>query len=177
MQLFLLITRKNAYIQNSILIIIKITKKFVTLAESVKNYIDKHFRENIKLEDIVSSLGFYVGHISHQFKKNYSMSIINYMLRRRVIEALVMFENSNVSIQQIFDTLGLDSAQYFSYVFKGFTHITPRQFQTKIRKTHIINPEYIISSISLKSLRIISQTYLFLQKNDIKKRLPLNYSI
>lgn len=120
--------------------------KSATLAESVKNYVDEHFRENIKLEDIASSLGYCVGHVCHQFKKNYSMSIINYMLRRRVIEALVMFENSNVSIQQVSDTLGFDSAQYFSYIFKRFTHITPRQYQTKIRKTHIINPEYIISN-------------------------------
>ena len=120
--------------------------KSATLAESVKKYVDEHFKENIKLEDIAQSLGYCVGHVCHQFKKNYSMSIINYMLRRRIIEALVMFESSDVSIQQVSDELGFDSAQYFSYIFKRFTHITPRQYQTRIRKTHIINPEYIISN-------------------------------
>ncbi len=120
--------------------------KSATVAEQVKKYVDKHFRENIKLDDLSSALGYCVGHICHQFKKIYSMSIINYMLRRRVIEALVMFENSDISIQQVSDSLGFDSAQYFSYIFKRFTHITPRQYQSQIRKTHIINPEYIISN-------------------------------
>ncbi len=124
----------------------KIKNKKSALSEQIKQYIELHFKERITLKNIADELGYCVGHICRQFKQTYSISIIDYMLRRRVIEAITMFEESDISIQSVSDQLGFDSSQYFSYIFKRFTHLTPRQYKTKVKKAHIINPEYFVSN-------------------------------
>ena len=110
-----------------------------TLADKIKEYIDRHFNEKIQLEEIGGLLGYCKEHICRVFKKKYNMSVIGYMLQKRIERAQQMLANENVSLQRISDELGFDSMQYFIKIFKRYTSTTPRQYRLIVQRTHIMN--------------------------------------
>ena len=110
-----------------------------TLADKIKAYIDDHFTEKLQLKQIGTVLGYCKEHICRAFKRKYNVSVIHYMLQRRIDRSMQLLANSEASLQNISDELGFDSMQYFIKIFKRFTNTTPRQYRRIVKRTHIMN--------------------------------------
>ncbi len=119
----------------------------LSIAEKVKQYIEEHYKEKILLEEISDAIGYSVGHLSRTFKKKNEISVVNYILLRRVQEAMLMLDRGD-ALQQVSDELGFDSVQYFCKIFKRFTNITPKRYQQTAGKDHYIVYDMFVSALN-----------------------------
>jgi len=109
------------------------------LASRIKEYIDKNYKKNIKLEDIADELHINKYYLSHVFKEHLQISPINYLIQRRIGEAKNMLVSTELNVGEIARILGYDHPNYFSLLFKKTTGETPRQFKENHKKKLFYN--------------------------------------
>jgi len=124
-----------------------VTKDALTIAEKIKNYIDEHYTDKIQLTELSDIFHYSSSHLCRAFKAKYFETIVSYILRKRIIEAAKLISQEEKTFQEISDELGFDTVQYFSTVFKKYTHITPTEFKKSISKSHIFNSSFSITQI------------------------------
>ncbi len=99
--------------------------------ETLKNYLDTHFQDNVSLDTLadISHLNKY--YLSHIFTKAFGISPIMYLLERRILNSKSLLKSTDFSITQIAHTTGFSSANYFSQSFKRYTGMTPAMYRKK----------------------------------------------
>lgn len=97
----------------------------------IKNYLDKHFREDISLDDLAELTFMNKYYLSHIFKEDVGKSPIQYILEKRVEEAKKMLCTTDLNISQISSILGFGTPAYFSQYFKKETSLSPSAYRKK----------------------------------------------
>ena len=105
-----------------------------TLAHRIKEFIDKNYKKNIKLEDIADELYINKYYLSHVFKEQMQISPINYLINRRIGEAKNLLVSTELKIGEIARIMGYDNPNYFTLLFKKMTGETPKQFKENHKK-------------------------------------------
>lgn len=103
----------------------------LTMAEQIKLYIMDNIRHKITLGDISKKLNISLKRLNPTFKKQYHITINQYIRIRKIDIAKNLLNSTNLSLQYIADTLGYSSKNYFIYEFKKITKTTPLDFQKK----------------------------------------------
>lgn len=124
-------------------------KQYNPLAESTLLYLEQHFRENPSLDRIASDLNYSVPHICRVFKQNYNESIVNYLTKLKIDEALKLIELNNRSFREISDSLGFDNVAYFTRIFKKQTGMTPSAYRKFAVWAHLLNSKYLPGKVKL----------------------------
>lgn len=110
------------------------TNESNTLALRIKEFIDKNYKKNIKLEDIADELYVNKYYLSHVFKEQMQISPINYLINRRMGEAKNLLVSTELKIGEIARIMGYDNPNYFTLLFKKMTGETPKQFKENHKK-------------------------------------------
>lgn len=100
----------------------------ISIAKATQ-YIEKNFKQDITLEDIVEISNLSKYHFTRQFKKYVNETPINYLTNIRINNALPYLSQNNVSIDWIAQEVGFRSTNYFSKVFKKKIGISPSQYR------------------------------------------------
>ncbi len=124
-------------------------KQYNPLAENTLSYLERHFRENPSLARIASDLNYSVPHICRVFKQNYNESIVNYLTKLKIDEALKLIELNNRSFREISDSLGFDNVAYFTRIFKKQTGTTPSAYRKFAVWAHLLNSQYLPENFKL----------------------------
>lgn len=93
------------------------------------NYIHKHYREKIYLEEVADFVGLSSTYFSKLFKKEVGISFQQYVIRVRLEYAANLLRYSNESITVISEYVHFPSQSYFGRYFKDFYHITPKEYR------------------------------------------------
>lgn len=107
---------------------IQISKNNSWLAEKTKDFIDNHFKEDIKVEDIARYLKVHRSFMTRSFKKAYGLSPIEYRHKIRIFEGLKLMNQENLEITQAAVDSGFSCIQRFEEHFKQQLGATPSQF-------------------------------------------------
>lgn len=118
-------------------------KTYNPLAQDTLSYLEKHFRENPSLRQIADHLNYSVPHICRVFKQNYNESIVNYVAKLKIDEAVRLIEENNMSLREISDSLGFDNVAYFTRIFKQHTGMTPSAYRKFAVWAHLLNSKYL----------------------------------
>lgn len=94
----------------------------------VKEYIDTHFVENIKLDEISEVFFMSKYYITREFKKEYGETIFQHIINRRIDYAKELLIATNKSINEISAICGFNDQHYFSRQFKKITGYTPMNY-------------------------------------------------
>ncbi|MDO4174625.1 MAG: AraC family transcriptional regulator [Eubacteriales bacterium] len=100
------------------------------LTMHMKEYIDAHYTENLKLEDIAAALNCSVPYLSHTFKKATGYSPIQYVIRRRIGLAQTLLISTDYSATHIATLVGYDNPNYFNALFRKVVGTTPIRYRT-----------------------------------------------
>lgn len=92
-------------------------------------YIYDNLDRPISLKDLTNYLGVSVSYLSRIFKKNLDMGANEFITSIKVKQASHYLQNTNLSIQQIAQSLGYSDPYYFSRTFKKFYHVSPAHFR------------------------------------------------
>ena len=106
-------------------------QKVPTLTLRAKEFIDAHYTENIKLEDIAQAVYTGVYNLSKIFKAEIGISPMKYVILRRMGEAQNLLINTNMTITRIALSVGYNNSNYFQKVFKDFMNMTPIEYRKR----------------------------------------------
>ena len=109
-------------------------EKFPTLSSLAKDFIDAHYTENIKLEDIARAVFTNVYNLSKVFKAEIGIPPMKYVILRRMGEAQNLLINTDMTITRIALSVGYNNSNYFQNVFKDFMQITPKEYRKRWTK-------------------------------------------
>lgn len=109
-------------------------EKSPTLSSRAKDFIDAHYTENIKLEDIANAVYTNVYNLSKVFKAEIGISPMKYVILRRMGEAQNLLINTDMTITRIALSVGYNNSNYFQNVFKDFMNMTPKEYRKRWTK-------------------------------------------
>ena len=103
--------------------------------ELVRRYIDNHFKENLRLDDLAALAHINKYYLSHTFQKEFGTSPISYLISRRIQESRYLLSDTDHTLSQIARILGFSSLSYFSQSFRRLEGISPMEYRRQCRGT------------------------------------------
>ena len=92
-------------------------------------YIREHYGDpDICVSEIAGALGISEGHLSHMFKKETGGTILFWMTRCRIREAIRLLREGNMKIYEVAEAAGYRDIAYFSSTFKRVTGHSPSEY-------------------------------------------------
>lgn len=95
-------------------------------------YINSHIHENIRIDHICTNVHVSKYYFCKKFKQSTGLTVMDYMLKTRIISAKNMLENTEMTIGEISGRCGFSSQSYFCRVFKEESGMTPLQYQKSL---------------------------------------------
>ena len=102
--------------------------------KKLKDYIDAHFNEEIRIEVLADMVGMTPNALSRFFKQRTNRSISNYINEVRLGHATNMLADSTMSIAEISYRCGFNTISNFNRIFKNIKEITPKEFRESYKK-------------------------------------------
>lgn len=109
-----------------------------TLTERIISYIDNH-SDIVTLKDIADDFGYHPNYISTLLHKNAGKTFTEMILEKRMERAVLLMQNTTLSIEEIASMLGYTNHSNFYKAFKKYFHKTPREYIKKdndMKKQH-----------------------------------------
>lgn len=97
-------------------------------------YISDHMEGRVTLPEVARHCKVTARHLSNVFQEVLNITVNDYINIAKVDKAMRWLTESRLSMTQIADNLGFSSTQYFSTVFKKYTHVTPKEFKIMAEK-------------------------------------------
>ena len=88
-------------------------------------YIEKNYKEDLKLEDLAGEFNFNYHYLSAYFSQQMQEGFSDYLNRVRINKACKLLQESSLPISQISSEVGYAEHSYFCRVFKKITGETP----------------------------------------------------
>lgn len=99
----------------------------VALAPAI-SFVEKHFRERIKNEEVAEACGMNAFYFSKRFKETFDIGFHEYVTRYRLREARRLLEAPSAAVTQVCFATGFNDASYFARVFKKYFGDLPSSF-------------------------------------------------
>ncbi|MDD3369414.1 MAG: response regulator transcription factor [Lachnospiraceae bacterium] len=103
----------------------------------VRDYIEEHYDENIRLETIAEMTGFSNSYISRLFKQSQGISISDFLIKCRTRQACELLKEGHYSIKAISEMVGYSDPNYFTNAFKKKMGISPTEYSQKNNEKHV----------------------------------------
>ena len=105
--------------------------------ERAKDYVRKHYREKIYLEDVAEALGISPTYLSKLFKKETGQCLQDYINEERVFRAANLLIYSRLSLPEIAEYVHFPNQSYFGKIFKQVKHMTPKEYRDRYTPTEV----------------------------------------
>lgn len=97
--------------------------------QEVMDYVEQHFHEDISLKGIAEIVHLNASYLSSLFKEELNMTFSEYLTRRRVQEAKRLLMQTDLTINEIAEKVGYQTAKYFIKIFKQYENTTPNGYR------------------------------------------------
>jgi len=98
------------------------------LRRAVAN-IEEHLAEPFKLAQLAATVEMSAFHFSRLFKKATGLSPSRYFIRRRMVQAQLLLQETDTSIIEVGMSVGYSSPSHFAQVFRRETGLSPSQYR------------------------------------------------
>lgn len=103
----------------------------VQVREAIR-YLDEHLPESVSMSEMADHLHMNASYFSVLFKEQTGLTYSEYLTRRRVQLAKELLANTRLSIAEIAERVGYQTAKYFVKVFRALEAVSPGQFRQGI---------------------------------------------
>ena len=103
--------------------------------ETVMNYLDNHYSEDIGRSDLSNLVFLSPDHLSRIFKKETGLSLMQYVTKKRICAACDLLKESHMPINKIALLVGYSNFAYFSKIFRETTGMSPVNYRKKAAGT------------------------------------------
>lgn len=106
------------------------TKRIDERIRPAVEYIDGHLSGRVSAEELARLCHLSLTHFFVCFKKSLGVSPMEYKKRAVIMRAQILLtDNPGLSMNEIADSLGFESENYFRRVFKSVVGLSPREFR------------------------------------------------
>ncbi|MGN1007420.1 MAG: AraC family transcriptional regulator [Butyricicoccus sp.] len=99
------------------------------IALDVLHYIDKNYRQTIKIDQLASQFHVSGSHLAHLFSTEFGISPINYQISRRMSDAQWQLIRTNHSVSAIARAVGYENPYHFTKLFTKHIGLHPQAFR------------------------------------------------
>lgn len=103
-------------------------------AEEIMQWIEMHYHESFKLEQMGNDLHLSPYHLAHLFKQATGSTIFDYTKATRIRHASIFLIQTMLTIPEIGARVGIPDPSYFCKVFREKMGSTPHQYRLHIQK-------------------------------------------
>lgn len=111
---------------------------YSSYVERCRDYVEKHYREKILLEDIAGNMGISQSYLSRLFSQEMGIRLQDYIIQFRVERAANLLTYSEESIAKIGEYVNFPSQSYFGKMFRKYKHMTPKEYREKYKPKEFI---------------------------------------
>ena len=98
------------------------------LINTIQEYIDENLNGKLQLNEVAEVFGLSPAYLSVLFKKSTDTGFAEYVYTKKIDKAKEMLLSGDMKIYEVADSLGFESAYYFSKVFKKVDGHSPREY-------------------------------------------------
>ena len=102
------------------------------VAENIRDFIAKHYKEDISLQDVAGSMNYSDAYFCKIFKQCFDKSFLVYLTEYRVEKAKVLLADMSINIKDVSAEVGYRDSNYFARVFKRSEGITPTEYRLRV---------------------------------------------
>ncbi len=102
-------------------------------------FIEHHFSDDIKLEDVASHIYLSPYYFSKLFKKHIGIGFNAYLNNCRIMHAKKMLQSSGIPVATIAKNLGFSQTSYFCKVFRKNCSMSPQEYRDKHYQDSVIH--------------------------------------
>ena len=106
--------------------------------QKVKDYIDQHYAEQIRLDDLADLVGMSPVSFSRFFRQRTGRTLSEYIIDIRLGYAARMLAETSINISEISYECGFNNLSNFNRTFKAKRGFTPRDFRAMFKKNKVI---------------------------------------
>jgi two-component system response regulator YesN len=99
--------------------------------EEIQTYVDSHFADKLKLDEIAFLFNLNRSAFCRMFKESTGHTFIEYVSEKKIERAKHLLESTRDSLTEIALALGYGSSAYLCRSFRAVTGMTPRQYRQK----------------------------------------------
>jgi len=97
--------------------------------DNIVKYINDNYSESISLSSLRYEMGYNVQYVSRVFKAQIGVSFSDYLKRVRVQRACSLLLSTDMTVQQIVNSVGYSNVAFFYKAFREVTGATPSEFR------------------------------------------------
>ncbi len=101
----------------------------VSLSNRVISYIEQHYDEALRIEDIAASLFVSTAHLTRTFKQENGCTPHQYLMKYRLLSAAELLKFSGLQVKEVASMVGFSSSSHFISCFTKRYGCTPAQYQ------------------------------------------------
>lgn len=110
---------------------ISVSKKYSTILNEAKKYIDKNYQDpDISLNAVSEFINISPSYLSSLFSREIGKTFIEYLTTLRMNKAKELLRCTNLRSSEIAYSVGYKDSHYFSFLFKKLEKKTPREYRT-----------------------------------------------
>jgi len=113
----------------------KITSSRASSLKHVMIFLNDNYNQKITIENLAQQFHLSESYLCHNFKKEYHISPIRYVITRRITEAKMLLANSNQNLSAIAEKIGYDNVEHFIKLFIKYVGCTPSQYHQQHKNT------------------------------------------
>lgn len=99
------------------------------LIGGIRNYVHENLQGDLSLERIAEYVNYNPSYVSRTYKKLTGLNISEFVNNTKINTAKRMLEEDHITINEIAKSVGFNSSQYFSTVFKKYVFISPKEYR------------------------------------------------
>ena len=103
------------------------------------SYIGEHYMEEISLEQVASFTGYSRYYFSRAFKNYFGISYSDYLMVKRVNEAVNLLVNTDKPVGEVATEAGFGSIATFNRVFRNQKNCTPTRYRALYGRRKAVN--------------------------------------
>ena len=105
------------------------TPKNLELIDNIIAYLNEHYSEPITLKRLGDLFGYHPNYLNQLFVKYTEKTLYHYLLDLRIMHAITLIQNTDLSISAIATSVGFHDFPHFSRYFKEKTGHSPSDFR------------------------------------------------
>ena len=130
-------------------------------------FLDQHFEDDLRLEDVAHTLSFSISYTSRLFKKYTGLSFVTYLSNIRLRASLEALLEGKDSIEQIAAACGMPNSKAYTVAFKELYGITPSVYRKQFKQDMKLNERHEQQSMKLDEQQIMLIEHLISESQHV----------
>ncbi len=107
------------------------------ICHDITDYISWHLAEPLRCSQIAEYFGYNEKYLTTFFRRNFGISLKNYIIREKMEHAKVILTESNTAVSELAFSLGFNDVHNFSNAFRNSVGLSPTEYRQVYSKHNV----------------------------------------